>query len=281
MISNNLSILKGFLEEFRGQEVLFHPNPGNAGDSLIAAATYQALRRAGIRYRCIDTAYDVTGRTVLLGGGGSLVPLYKEMRDAIEVFHGVASRLVILPHTIRGNEDLLRRLDSSTTIFCRDPDSYLHALNNTGATVYIDHDMAFHLDIEEFYNSCRPYKEVPQVFENKMAVIPSFRDAGFDHAHFLREDGERRIDRNAGVNDLDISKAFEFGVLPDNAEKSVWCMFEAINRSRTVTTDRLHVGIACALLNRECTLLDNSYGKNRSVYLHSIRRFSDVVRLQS
>jgi hypothetical protein len=33
--------------------VLFYPNPGNAGDSMIAAGTYQAFLRADMKVRVI------------------------------------------------------------------------------------------------------------------------------------------------------------------------------------------------------------------------------------
>src|SRR4029078_5255692 len=35
----------------------------------------------------------------------------------------------------------------------------------------------------------------------------------------------------------------------------------------------LHVAIACALLGKNCELLDNAYNKNREVYAHSLHRF--------
>jgi exopolysaccharide biosynthesis predicted pyruvyltransferase EpsI len=44
-----------------------------------------------------------------------------------------------------------------------------------------------------------------------------------------------------------------------------------------VATDRLHVGIGAALLGKTCRLHDNSYGKNRAVYDHSIRNHFPAV----
>ena len=51
------------------------------GDSLIAAATFQVLRKAGLRCRLLDHRYRgqrTEGAVVLYSGGGNLVPLYGE-----------------------------------------------------------------------------------------------------------------------------------------------------------------------------------------------------------
>ena len=45
--------LDRMLRGLRGREVVFCPNHGNGGDSLIAVATYQAFRRAGLKYRVV------------------------------------------------------------------------------------------------------------------------------------------------------------------------------------------------------------------------------------
>lgn len=44
-----------------------------------------------------------------------------------------------------------------------------------------------------------------------------------------------------------------------------------------IRTNRLHVGIVGALLGKRVVLHDNSYGKNRAVWEHSLAgRFPDV-----
>jgi exopolysaccharide biosynthesis predicted pyruvyltransferase EpsI len=48
------------------------------------------------------------------------------------------------------------------------------------------------------------------------------------------------------------------------------CMVRFINRFDTVKTDRLHVCIVSLLLGKEVHFFDNSYGKNRAVYEHSM-----------
>jgi exopolysaccharide biosynthesis predicted pyruvyltransferase EpsI len=276
MVKLPLRTMSDFLLEYRDKDVLYFPNPGNAGDGLIAAATYQAFRRADVRFTCIDVSADVRGKTVFLGGGGNLIPLYPNIREAIETFTArEAAQIILLPHTIRGNEDVLSALPKTATIFCRDPESYLHVIAHTNADVHLDHDMAFHIDLEEFYSRCSRYSDLSALFHAKIGTMGACRSGLIESASFLREDIERSASRGEPPEtNMDISNLFTFGVWPDSAEKSTWCLFEAIRRSQHVTTDRLHVGISCGLLSHPCTLHDNSYGKNRTIYLHSLKRFA-------
>lgn len=74
--------LCAFLKERCQGEVLYIPNPGNAGDALIAAATYQVLDDLGINYLIKrhkdDMESDVSGRVVIYGGGGNLIAQSKK-----------------------------------------------------------------------------------------------------------------------------------------------------------------------------------------------------------
>lgn len=273
-----LRIMEEFLRQFVGEDVLYWPNGGNAGDSLIAAGTYQAFRRTGLRPTFVNDSADVAGKTVILAGGGNLVPLYVEMRRVIEKFQHSAARLIILPHTIRGNEDLLRGLPKSAVVFCREPASYTHVLENTPATVYLDHDMAFHLDVAEFDDWCKRYPDAPGLYAKRREEVERVVSAGGGEARFLRQDGERSAKMPPLDGTLDLATAFEFGTWPDNAEKSLYCVFQAIRSAPRVVTDRLHMGVATGLLGKECDLFDNNYGKNRGIFFHSISRFAPTVR---
>jgi exopolysaccharide biosynthesis predicted pyruvyltransferase EpsI len=71
------------------------------------------------------------------------------------------------------------------------------------------------------------------------------------------------------TNDLDVSDEFMIGVGPDMAPVAAWGFLRTIELARSITTDRLHLGIAAALPGAPCTLRDNSHGKNAAVYGHS------------
>ncbi len=271
--------LARFLQTLRGEEVLYYPTPGNGGDCVIQVGAYQALGRAGVTFKPINLQDDVTGRTVMLGGGANLTPLYRELRDAL--LEGKllerCGRLVILPHTIRGNEDLLARMDGRVTIFCRDPESYIHVQRHAATReVHLDHDMAFHIDVEQFYRDTACYTDTSGLFDSLVGGVEQVFDPGDQDTvrPFFRTDGEQAAGVTVPDGNLDISRIFELGTWPENSHKAVWCFFEAIRRSRHILTDRLHVAIAASLLDTPCTFYDNSYGKNRTVHLHSIRKYT-------
>lgn len=267
-----------FFSSLSGSSIAYVPNPGNAGDSLIAVGTYQALRRHSIEFQCYNVDDEFNESTVLVGGGGNLVPLYGESRRAIETALSKQKQLIILPHTIRGNEDLLERLDSDHIVFCRDPLSYDHVMRHTCAKVFLSHDMAFHTDIEQFDNLAKTFHEMPRVFEKRLSSTPLSVVLRNSISSFMRTDGEATSSLRPTEN-ADISKIFEFGVWPGNAEKSAWGIFESVRRSKIAKTDRLHVSIAASLMGHECLLYDNSYGKNSGIFHHSIKHISQNIKL--
>jgi hypothetical protein len=136
--------------------------------------------------------------------------------------------------------------------------------------------MAVHIDIEQFYEECKPYTDVPGLFEYLLNKAGHSIPVGekMEPQPFFRTDGENLVSFENEKN-IDISKLFELGTWPENAYKATWCFFEAIKRSGSVLSDRLHVGIAASLLGINCKLYDNSYGKNRTIYRHSIRKYVD------
>ncbi|MBX6376407.1 MAG: polysaccharide pyruvyl transferase family protein [Acetobacteraceae bacterium] len=278
-LEHNRLLTTECLREYRNRRVLFFPNPGNAGDSLICLGTMHLLDRLGVRWEPVGAQGNVQGQTVLIGGGGNLVPLYRDTRVAMERFATAAARLIVLPHTIRGNEDLLRSLGPTATVFCRDVESYAHVLRNTapGVEVVLAHDMAFHVEADRFLRSHPQADRFRARFAERLgeAGVDLASDAVRRRARFGRGDEESA--GHVANPHLDVSAVFAFGTWPHAAELSAWCLLEALRIVESVETDRLHVAIGCALLGRECTLHDNSYGKNRVVYDHSLRRFPSVT----
>lgn len=62
----------------------------------------------------------------MYGGGGNLIPAYREGADFIETQHRRAKKLIVLPRTIDGHDELLQSLGSNVDIICREPLSYEH-----------------------------------------------------------------------------------------------------------------------------------------------------------
>lgn len=266
--------METFLNQFAGEKVLFVPNEGNVGDCLIFAATLDAFSKASIGVEVVDKGANFRNRTVFLGGGGNLVGLYRGMRETIEACRDRAARIILLPHTIRGNVDLIRAFDSRATIWCRDLRSFEHVgMLNPGLDRRLAHDMAFHCDVAHFFNDPRCSALGPPMLKagldrhrtnlDRLSHLPVVR--------FMRTDREALSSRVR--TDLDVSKAFGRVADAESSKLATWCFLKTISTARRVITDRLHVAIACALLHKECELVDNSYNKNREIYAHSLRRF--------
>lgn len=265
-------LIEEVLRPFRNRSVYFFPNSGNAGDSLINVASIHALERAGVRWRAVGQGADVEGQVVILGGGGNFIPAYATIRNAFLSFLPKAKQIILFPHTVRGNEDLLEKMGPNVTLICRDVESYQHASAVAGsALVLLAHDMAFHLDIDRLLNST----------EATSVYMPAFQEAIQKHninldslqqrakVFYARHDVERS--GPIGGSDVDVSAIFAFGTWPGTAERAAWSLMEMIRTSPPIETDRLHVGIAAALLGKDCVLHDNSYGKNLGVWQHSLR----------
>lgn len=255
------------------REVILWANAGNAGDALIRVATWQALARADVQVR--PPGSEVRGRTVLLIGGGNLVPMYAEANDALNSFaRAGAERIVVLPHTIRGNPSALSHLNDHDLVMCRDAPSHDAVVaSGTAAEAVLAHDMAFHLDAGGLLADTA----LARLAEPALAArLPEeLRDPSAREVVVLtRTDIERGP--LSPPSDLDASAAFAFGGGRTASLVSAWALLTFVSRCQAIITDRLHVAVAAALLDVPCTLLPNSYDKNRSVYEHSLRHFPTV-----
>ena len=189
-----------------------------------------------------------------------------------------AAQIVMLPHTIRANDHLLASLDHTCTIFCRDPESYIHLTKvNTQAEVYLEHDMACHLNPKAFVED----PQNVQLYEP--IVLETLASRGLDIVNkpllnLFRTDVESA--QQSMSSDMDISQEYHFGVWPEDATKAAWCMLKTVQMATFIQTDRLHVAIACALMGTPCLLYDNSYGKNGGVFRHSLRTRAPFIKFR-
>ncbi|MFA5956322.1 polysaccharide pyruvyl transferase family protein [Hyphomicrobium sp.] len=274
--------MQRYLDQFSGENVLFVPNEGNAGDCLIFASTLKAMAGASINFEIADDGADFKNRTVFLGGGGNLVGVYRGMRQTIEACRSEAARVILLPHTIRGNRELIESLDSRFTVCCREWRSFEYVRKlNPDLDCHIGHDMAFHCDVEEFLCDPECNEVGPSLLNDGLVRSGTTleRLSELPVVRFMRKDREARSSRTA--SDLDVSGAFGPVADVDTSKLAAWCFLKTISAAKRVITDRLHVAIACALLGKNCELLDNSYNKNREVYAYSLHRFGNISFKQS
>jgi exopolysaccharide biosynthesis predicted pyruvyltransferase EpsI len=273
-----------------GASVKYVPNQGNAGDALIAAATWQFFDTMGIRPIVIRTRNISADDVVIYSGGGNLVPEYVDCKKFLERCSNVGVRsALILPHTIRGHEELLSRLDARYTIACRD-DASLERVRASAprANAIAAPDMALRLDVDLLNARCGEPRVRARLFKDLISNgnLPRYllwrrALAGLE----VPKDGSISVIRtdveatsSLGTREWDVSDLYG-SPFRSRAE----CDFVArdllafMRRARWVRTNRLHAGIAAALVGCQVTFQDNSYGKIRAVYETSLKDVSTIA----
>lgn len=241
------------------------PDPGNLGDALLAASTLHFFDTHGLSY-----SFHKKNRlpeNLVYGGGGIWNPYYQRFwqKEFLPLFRH-AKKVLILPSSFFNCDALLRELDSRFTIFCREQQSYDYLQHaQTGAEIILDHDMALRLDSSVFhYNNhgVAPYDL------GVLRKIKPFYMRRTNVGFFLRRDCESI---HTYSSDLDLSDMGSID-LSSSRQRILCCaaiFLSTVDSVDAVVTDRLHVGIAGMLMNKEVYLLDSSYKKVSSVYRHS------------
>ncbi|MEP9385692.1 polysaccharide pyruvyl transferase family protein [Mesorhizobium sp. KR9-304] len=243
-----------FLRSISGRHVDFFPNPGNAGDGVIAYATYEMFRRYNISVTPHRQEETVGADLVLAGGGGNLVEgRYNQMADIIRR-HSHVERVVLLPHTIVGFADVLAQTHTNLTVFCREPVSYDLALANGASKerTFLSQDMALFLSDDHFSEFFQP---------------------GSGTLRALRKDGESAKTIPVGPDNIDLSLSWN-GDLWGSGRFSMYVtksLAAYLARYALVQTDRMHLAILGALLQKQVHLLPNAYFKSEAVFRHSLQ----------
>jgi hypothetical protein len=145
------SSLAGSLRDFaaRAKDLCYVPNPGNAGDALIASGAWQLFDTIGLRPRVVSAARVSKGASVIYAGGANLTPYYQDCGRFLRRCMAVGVKeAVVLPHTIRGHVELLQQLDERFTLVCRDlPSLEWCTTTARAARTMFSHDLALRLDV--------------------------------------------------------------------------------------------------------------------------------------
>lgn len=275
--------LKGLAEQ---GELVYCPNAGNAGDSLIAHATFQLFKRQGIPVELYDEArFDPNEKILIYGGGGSFVPEYSAARQFVERYHRAVRKLVVLPHTISGHADLLSQLESNVDLFAREEVSFEYATKCApNANVFLADDLALDLNVTDVLasNFKLPYWTIPlkQVVRRDTGLLREAvrRARGKTQVLNCFRTDKERTEIRLPFGNMDLSKLFKCGTsTPEQALLATQMLLRMLNRYDEVRTNRLHLAIAGALLGKHVKFYPNSYFKNEAVYNFSLRdRFPNV-----
>jgi len=266
------------LRAFADEEVIFVPNPGNAGDALIDFGTYLFFDAIGLRYRFGSWDESYPGRVVLFSGGGALVDVYPGSDRFIRRVHKDCKAFVLLPHSVRAYPDLLAEMDERCILFAREAptDAYLRA-QCTRAQIRRCHDLAFFasdsdIAAEPWYPRDLPAElRLPWArMAVKFAIHAKMRSSTL---HIIRADSEK-TDRPVPRWNYDLSALFAQNDMRRPAcANSVKMIRQVMRLFDEIESNRLHMAVLGAIIGKPVRMLDNSYGKNSAIHAESIRDY--------
>src|SRR5262245_61986426 len=199
---------------------------GNLGDELIYAGTRQLLRGLFYREIGIRSVEGASGHTALIAGGGSWCEAYQEMPAYLREVEKRFERVIVLPSSFEASVPAVKEALRSTKalVFARERESYRQIQGLCHAR--LAHDCALYFDYGPYR---RPGKGVLNAFrtdrEGLSLMLP--------------------LDNN------DIS------VTSSSLDDWLW----TISRHEVVQTDRAHVTIAAAMLEKRVRYRPSSYHK--------------------
>ena len=274
--------LRQIFERHRERPWLFVRPGGNWGDYLIYAGAEKMADAAGLNWSSCDSAeleHQVTTpeHCIYLHGSGGYNS-WGSGRPFFDLERSVAREVHLVVQGPQSTENAPAKLKSrferalasmrcrELLFFAREETSLqvLHdiELSRYGATLGLDHDTALAL---EPHDLCA------------IAGLREMPHGNYDLVVF-REDNERLPPA--------VHASHPTGIVidPAGAASSFAHWMRIHLYSRTITTNRLHSAIVCAIAGKPVTIAPGSYHKNRSVWEYSLSgkgvAWSDAIRPQ-
>ena len=261
--------------------IKYLPNRGNGGDALINAGFYDLADKIGLKYDVVGLQADLQASdTVVIAGGGALVPEYR-FAPTVRHLSDTVGTLILLPQTVREQDELLTALGANVHLFTRERPSYEYCKRvATKANVAFDHDMAFHIDWDALKRrkGFSGFRLNPRNVANlALLVALQGRAKRTKRLRAFRVGAESAVP-GRGRYRSDVSKLCAFGTATKaQSFFSASRMVQTVGKFEEIHTDRLHVAIAAGLLGKRTFLYDNSYYKCRAVHAASLRDYPNVV----
>lgn len=281
-------VIMGAVEELLSSidgPVIYVPNGGNAGDSLINVGFYQLAARHGIPHTTIkrrEVHRVGPDSTVIIGGGGALVPEWSATPRFIANILPGAGRVVVLPHSIRDVADTLRLLRRGDAVVCRERYSYDYCLGlNLECEVQLDDDIALSVSVRDLMAGARggwPDSSVKNAGREGAVWLHRIRSRSSRSVQAFRTDREAdpelAVPRRR-INDFSTIAWFASGT-ESRDSYSARRLLQLIDLYDEIHTDRLHVVIGSVLMGKRVVAYSNNYHKVRGVIEMSLGGYSDL-----
>jgi exopolysaccharide biosynthesis predicted pyruvyltransferase EpsI len=283
---NDMNIDTYLINNFKGKKIFYKPNPGNGGDAIIAHATFKIFKKLNLNYTIIKDNTELKGQHVLYGGGGNFIENYGECANFIETISKKVASITILPHTITGNETILKKLDDRATIICRERKSYeyVSSFKNINNVLLFD-DMAVGLSfsndelatkhVNRLIYLAKPKDLLWNIYHRKRKLSYYLKNRSSNRTlNSFRIDVEKTTIEIPNDN-LDVSATFNLDSSMTNealVNRTALTIASFLNQFDIINTNRLHVCITSAILGKRVNFYSNSYWKNESIYQFSLKK---------
>ncbi|WP_150539264.1 polysaccharide pyruvyl transferase family protein [Actinobacillus vicugnae] len=288
---SNLHNVFKTLSTYQQGNIFYYPNGGNAGDALIDMGFYTLAEQFKLSFSLIsqDKINQLKNDDiVLIGGGGCLVPEWDSTPNFIRslINSKIKIKLIILPHSIRGIDELISNLPEDSIIFCREKYSFEYCQQTSNAKeVYLADDMAFCINPMQILTST-PHFKIKLTSKNIIRkILINFHRL---RALFTSKINAMRTDKESNQNLAvkrslanDLSLVASFGT--DSYQASLYSakqFLQLINLYEEVCTDRLHVAVGAYLLNKKLSIYNNGYYKCKGVYEQSMSHSNNVTFIE-
>ena len=302
------------LRSLEGTTVYYDSLSGNNGDDLIREGCELAIREAGLT----SVATPEEAQTVIITGGGGMIESSKAGIGGLRAHldRRPEQGIVVLPQSYWFKTldfaSLFRGRTAPVTLFARERYS-LEILQQldlpSSVTLGLDHDMALRLRRSDFIKRLKSQSRTKHVLivergdgeattgikhraignRSINRFVPQALKAPLKRAIRKRQAQQHAATSSYVSRMLELVEREHGGVAdlplitsdisdPGNATYEGFC--NAINDAAVVVTNRLHVGVLAAMLNKPTYLATNSYHKIRGIYEYSLRDMSHVTFVQ-
>ena len=275
MIINDI---KNLLSQYQDTKIKYIPNQGNAGDSFIGLATLQVFKELNLDYEICRPTDVFENELILFGGGGSLIRKYQGSKKFLLNNHK-KNKIIVLPHSFNDCDDLLEILSNKVILIAREKISYNYIKSkvNYKNNCFLSDDMSFYIKgIDKYKNqscvgTCNAFRlddelnsknEHIKVPEDNKDISVDFQRPMFMKNWNIPDDVNTQVEKNLSI-------------ATDN-------IFSYISKFKKINTNRLHIGIAAALIGKIVNLYRGSYHKIAGIYDFSIaNKFNNVTFQES
>lgn len=268
--------IQHYMTKMNAQEVIWIPNPGNAGDALIALGTMHFFETERIKYTIHDYKWVKEHQEptlILYGGGGNLTPDYTAMKDCIKNTLQPTDQGILLPHTV-ADAKFIEEIPENLQVICRERISYMGCYEKSPFPehIHLHHDMAYFTDIRKLQFDNQTLQDHPLIcFRTDKEAVESLQTGMFTN----------QLNKDISKEYKDVKNS-DIEYIQKTANQFLQTIYE--HRNHQVFTNRLHVSLGAVLVGiKEIKFFNNSYYKNQAVFNFSMNneRVSFVSQEQS